>query len=107
MMIAPALPWPAAVDSVLMIAANPAAPAVTAGIPMGAATAAAPAVVAAVFYGEPVEVAQDVPPRTVSARVALDDEELVVLVLDVAGINSEAVQDGGLHEQLGFVAPAR
>src|SRR6266496_2632481 len=48
MMIAPALPCPAAVESVLRIAAIPVAPAVTAGEPIGAATAAAPAVVAAV-----------------------------------------------------------
>ena len=48
MMMAPALPCPAAVDKVLMTAAIPAAPAVTNGIPVAAATAPAPAVVAAV-----------------------------------------------------------
>ena len=48
-MIAPALPRPAAVESVLREAARPAAPAVTIGIPVVEATAAAPAVVAAVW----------------------------------------------------------
>ena len=39
MIIAPALPCPAALESVLRIAAMPAVPAVTAGTPIGAATA--------------------------------------------------------------------
>src|SRR5512136_2095490 len=49
MMIAPALPCPAADDMVLNTAAIPAAPAVTSGMPVVEATAAAPAVVAAVW----------------------------------------------------------
>ena len=49
MMIAPALPWPAAVESVLRIAAMPVAPTVARGSPVVEATAAAPAVVAAVW----------------------------------------------------------
>ena len=48
-MMAPALPSPAAVESVLREAARPAAPAVTKGIPVVEATAAAPAVVEAVW----------------------------------------------------------
>ena len=48
-MIAPALPCPAALESVLRIAAMPAAPAVASGRPVVDATAAAPAVVAAVW----------------------------------------------------------
>ena len=49
MMIAPALPCPPAVDSVLNTAAMPAAPTVANGTPVVDATAAAPAVVAAVW----------------------------------------------------------
>src|SRR5437867_3943132 len=49
MMMAPALPCPAALDSVLRTAAIPAALAVARGRPVADATAAAPAVVAAVW----------------------------------------------------------
>ena len=49
MMIAPALPCPPAVESVLKTAAMPAAPTVANGTPVVDATAAAPAVVAAVW----------------------------------------------------------
>ena len=49
MMKAPALPCPAALDSVLSTAAMPAALAVASGTPVVDATPAAPAVVAAVW----------------------------------------------------------
>ena len=63
-MIAPALPWPAAVESVLRTAAMPAAPAVSMGMPVVDATAAAPAVVAAVWKKLPNAPAMSGPPAS-------------------------------------------
>ena len=43
----------------------------------------------------------------VAARVAFDDEKVVVLVLHVAWVNSKAVENRGLHKLLNLVAPLR
>jgi len=45
------------------------------------------------FDGEAVQIAQDVPPRMVAARVAFDDEELVVLVLHVGRVNTKPIKN--------------
>ena len=47
---------------------------------------------------KPLNVTHDVPPRTVAARVAFDDEEIVVLVLHVRRVNAQAIQDGSLQQ---------
>ena len=43
----------------------------------------------------------------IRAGVAFDDEEVVVLVLHIAGVNAKAVQDGSVDERLNLVAPLR
>jgi len=57
--------------------------------------------------GERVQVAQDVPPRTVAACVAADSEKLGVLVVNLGWVNAETVKDGSLKESLRFIAPLR
>ena len=43
----------------------------------------------------------------VTAGVAFDDEELIVLVLNIRGINAQPVQNRGLHELLHLISPLR
>ena len=42
-----------------------------------------------------------------AARIAFDDEKLVVLVLHVGRVNAQAVQDGRLQKGLHLIAPLR
>ena len=43
----------------------------------------------------------------VAAGIAFDDEQLIVLVLNIRRVNTEAVEDGSLQEGLNLVAPLR
>ena len=44
-----------------------------------------------------LRVAQDVPPRAIRPGVALDNEQLIVLVLNVRGINAKAIENRRLQ----------
>jgi len=56
--------------------------------------------------GEIVELRHDIPPGRLRGRVALDDKQLIELLIDLGRVNAQTGEDGILQQSLQGIAPA-